>query len=67
MRLYLVQCDAAAQYAGSRAEASKMRMAMMEEHGVKRSEVSIDEAEVPTKKAELVAFLNEMLSPVAEE
>ena len=47
-----------AKWVGSQDEATKQRMAFMSEHGVKRKDVSIENIEVPTTKAELIEWLN---------
>ena len=45
-------------WAGSQAEAAKARKELVTK-GFKRAEVETDEVEVPTKKDELIAFLND--------
>lgn len=46
-------------FAGTQAEASKMRREMAERHGLRPlADVSFEEVEVPTDKQGLIAFLN---------
>lgn len=45
-------------WTGSQAEAGKARRELVTK-GFKRTEVETDEVEVPTKKDELIAFLND--------
>lgn len=48
-------------WAGSEADARKTRVEMFENHGtskVLRKEITIDAVEIPTKKADLLAWLN---------
>lgn len=51
----------AVRFAGSHGDASKARMALVEMHGVKKMSVTIDEGEIPTDKAGLLAFLNTLM------
>jgi len=66
MRTYLVKPVKSAnpdgtikpQYAGSQSEASQVKKAIQEANGLKRTEVGVEEVDVPTSKAELIAWLN---------
>ena len=49
-------------YAGTNAEARATRDQLVEQFGVKKKDVSIEEAEVPTAKADLLVFINELLT-----
>lgn len=58
MRCYLVTTTGAKRYAGTNADAKQTRDAMVIELGVKKKDVEISNAEIPTGKAELLAFVN---------
>lgn len=69
MRLYLVTVPAGvndawfpkARYAGTGAEATARRLSYFEafrEHGVKKSDITIEQVDVPTDKAGLLGYLN---------
>lgn len=58
MRCYLVRGGGRKRYAGTQAEARLIRNTIVEETGVKKKDVTIDEAEIPATKAELIAFIN---------
>ena len=63
MKLYRVSFNdgdnkEVAKWAGSQDEATKQRMAFMSEHGVKRKDISVENIDVPTSKAELIEWLN---------
>jgi len=47
-------------FAGSQGEATKIRMALADEHGLKKNSITIEAIEVPTNKADLLPFLNEL-------
>lgn len=63
MKLYLItavtgdKADIVSQYAGSQADAGKLRKALGEQ-GFKRADITTTEVDVPTGKAGLLAFLN---------
>lgn len=68
MRLYKVHATPATpgpevkrvvKWGGSMAEARAAKKEIVAKHGVKASSVSMDETEVPTNKAGLIAWLNE--------
>ena len=48
-------------WTGTQSDSKKARMELAEEHGLKKTEVEIEEVEVPTNKPGLLAFLNENL------
>lgn len=60
MKLYLVsanECPLNSIWAGSQADAAAARKQLIE-RGAKRKDLMTSEVEVPTKKEELIAFLN---------
>lgn len=63
MKLYRVSFTADADeigtWVGTQSDASKARTDFMEKYGLKRKEIHIEDVEVPTKKEELLAWLNE--------
>lgn len=46
-------------WAGTQADATHTRMDVMAQDGLKRKEIGIEDIEIPTKKEELLAWLNE--------
>lgn len=46
-------------WAGTQTDATHIRMEVMAQDGLKRKEIGIEDIEVPTKKEELLAWLNE--------
>lgn len=69
MRMYLVHApnnDSSeagfAKFVATSAEAASERKRLNNEEGIPRSKMSTDEVDVPTAKAELITFLNVMLS-----
>lgn len=58
MRCYLVQGSGRKRYAGTQADARSTRNTIVEETFCKRTEVTIEEVDVPTAKAELLDFIN---------
>ena len=50
-------------YAGSEAEARKRRRELMLSTGLKLSDLTIEVVEIPTTKAALIAWLNELGRP----
>lgn len=73
MRCYLVTVPAVKdgkqpkRYAGTQADARKVREELVEEFDVKKSSITIEEVEVPTAKAELLAFINGLCKEVGAE
>jgi hypothetical protein len=63
MRAYRIDAPGAFRFAGSQGDASKRKAELVELRAVKRTQVSLEEIEVPTGKTELLDFLN----GVAEE
>lgn len=64
MRAYeLVRNGAVLAFAGSQGEATKSRLALMHTHDIRRSEIDIKEAEIPTDKAGLLTYLNTLVKP----
>lgn len=63
MKLYRVSFAADAgevgTWAGTQADASKARTDFMQKYGLKRKEIHIEDVEVPTRKEDLLAWLNE--------
>ena len=60
MRCYLVKGPNAKRYAGTQADARSTRDMIVEETGCKKTHVTISEAEIPTAKAELLDFINDL-------
>ena len=68
MKCYLVTAPGATRYAATNALARETKAKLVEELGCKKSEVTIEQTEVPTAKHDLIAHLNEiMVSLDAEE
>ena len=73
MRCYKVSADVTAevdgeevektvvQYAGTQADARLVRDEFVDTHGIKKKDVSIEEAEIPVSKSELLEFINNLL------
>lgn len=62
MRAYLVATPTSGgKYAGTQAQASAAKKAYLDA-GAKRSEVTVTEVEIPTAKAELIDFINKLVS-----
>ncbi len=49
------------QYAGTQADARLVRDEFVDEYGIKKKDVSIEDAEIPTAKSELLEFINGLL------
>ena len=64
MRAYLVSAGVGTipRLAGSAADAKDKRDALIALHGVKKSQVSTGEIDVPTNKADLLPFINDLLA-----
>lgn len=58
MRCYVIQGPGARRYASTAATARTTREEVMALTKAKKSEVSIEDAEVPTAKPDLLAFIN---------
>lgn len=59
MRVYLVKASTGAKrYGGTQADAKGKRDGLMEQEGLKKSSVTIEEVEVPTAKPLLLDFIN---------
>jgi hypothetical protein len=59
MRLYRIISPLENKWAGSEAEARKVRLEAMQTQNVKRADTDVEQIEVPTTKQELIKFLNE--------
>ena len=53
-------------FAGSMADARQLRMQVAEKRGLEKSQIEIEESEIPTSKPELLAFVNNLLTPPTE-
>ena len=51
-------------YAGTQGEAKTARQTLVDNHGVKKSSVSITDVDIPTDKAGLLAFVNKLVGAV---
>lgn len=60
MRCYRIEGGGRKRYAGTAADARQTRDDIMEETGVKKKDVSINEDEVPDDKAGKLQFINEL-------
>lgn len=49
-------------YAGTNALAREARDQLVEQFGIKKKDVTIEDAEIPTGKAELLEFINGLLA-----
>jgi hypothetical protein len=49
------------QFAGSMAEVRTIRDTFVEELGVKKKDVDVEEVDIPTSKTELLPFLNNLM------
>lgn len=60
MRCHVVTCKVPriTQYTASRDEAVQARLAVMGCHGIKKKDISVEPIDIPTTKAELIAWLN---------
>lgn len=68
MRAYKVQTPSGAvRYAGTQAEAKKLRNDLAEEHDLKKAHVEVEEVEIPTDKAGLLAFVNLLCASEANQ
>lgn len=67
MRCYLVTGPGMERYAGTRADATAVRNSIVEERGCKKNHVTISETEIPTAKAELLEFVNNLVSKLDQK
>jgi hemoglobin-like flavoprotein len=67
MRCYLVKGPGAKRYAATNADARAKRDELVEQLGCKKKDVEIEQAEVPTAKAELLDFINELCTELDED
>ncbi len=67
MRCYLVKGPGAKRYAATNADARTKRDELVEQLGCKKKDVEIEQVEVPTAKAELLEFINELCVELDEE
>jgi hypothetical protein len=49
-------------FAGTQAEARQARETIVNDYGVKKSDVEIEEVEIPTAKSELLGYLNDLIA-----
>jgi hypothetical protein len=66
MRCYLVTGPGAKRYAATNADARNKREELVEQLGCKKKDVEIAQVEVPTAKAELLDFINELCTELDE-
>lgn len=59
MRLYRIISPSKNAWAGSEAEARKVRLQFMQSQDVKRAHTDVELVEVPTNKTDLLKFLND--------
>jgi len=59
-RAYKISGFGFTRFAGSQGDATKARMALSDEHGLKKLSIEIEEVDIPTSKTELLPFLNEL-------
>lgn len=64
MRCYLVTGPGAKRYAATNADARATRETLVEQLSCKKKDVDIEQVEVPTAKAELLEFTNELCAAV---
>lgn len=67
MRCYLVTGPGAKRYAATNADARSTRDELVEQLGCKKKDVEIEQVEVPTAKAELLEFINELCKELDED
>lgn len=60
MRCYLVTGPGAKRYASTNADARATRDQLVEQLGCKKKDVEIEQTDVPTAKAELLEFINDL-------
>jgi len=57
-RAYKIHGFGFIRFAGSQSDATKTRMALADQHGLKKLDIEIEEVDIPTSKTELLPFLN---------
>lgn len=67
MRCYLVTGPGAKRYAATNADARAKRDELVEQLGCKKKDVEIEQAEIPTAKADLLEFVNGLCAELDEE
>lgn len=60
MRCYLVQAPGAKRYASTNADARATRDELVDQLQVKKKDVTIEQTDIPTAKAELLEFINSL-------
>jgi hypothetical protein len=60
-RGYKISCNTKMRFAGAMAGAKEQKNELIENHGANKKDVKIDEIEIPTAKAELIPFLNDLM------
>ena len=60
MRCYLVQAPGAKRYASTNADARATRDELIDQLQVKKKDVTIEQTDIPTAKAELLEFINSL-------
>jgi hypothetical protein len=58
MRCYLVKCPGAKRYAATNADARTTREELVEQLGVKKKDIEIEQTDIPVAKADLLEFIN---------
>jgi len=58
MRCYLVKGPGAKRYASTNADAKTTRDELVEQLGVKKKDIEIEQTDIPVAKAELLEFIN---------
>lgn len=66
MRCYLVTGPGVKRYAATNADARAKRDELVEQLGCKKKDVEIEQAEVPTAKADLLEFINGLCAELDE-
>jgi hypothetical protein len=68
MRCYLVKGPGAKRYAATNADARTTREELVEQLGVKKKDIEIEQTDIPVAKAELLKFINGLCAnPDAKE
>jgi len=68
MKCYLVTApNGAKRYAGTAALSKTARNELMEKYGVKKAKMSIEDAEIPAPKAEMLQFVNSLCEELDPE
>lgn len=67
MRCYLVTGGGRKRFAGTAADSKEVRDTIVEETGLKKKDVEIEQVEVPTSKTELLEFINELCEELDEK